>query len=78
MEHKLYKSAEEKKLAGVCGGLADYFKVDVTLVRLIWLLVSLVAGVVPGVLAYIAAMLIIPDEPGYYYNEMTAVTVVRP
>ena len=37
MKRKLYKSSKNKKLAGVCGGLAEYLNIDVTVVRLIWL-----------------------------------------
>lgn len=66
MEHKLYKSGEDKKLTGVCGGIAEYFKVDPTLVRLAWVLLTLMTSAFPGVIAYVVAALIIPDEPGYY------------
>ncbi len=58
---KLYKSRTNKKLCGVCGGIAEYFGIDVTLVRLIWAVVCCVGG--SGILAYILAALIIPDEP---------------
>ena len=54
-EKKLYKSSTDKKLAGVCGGLAEYFNIDSTLVRLGW--------VVFGLLAYIIAAIIMPDRP---------------
>ncbi len=62
MEHKrLYKSPTDKKLAGVCGGIAAYFNIDATLVRLAWVLFSLMGG--SGVLAYIIAALIMPERP---------------
>ncbi len=57
---KLHKSQTEKKLCGVCGGLAEYFNIDPTLVRLLWILVSLAAGV--GLLAYIIAAIIMPEN----------------
>ena len=60
-EKKLYKSSTDKKLAGVCGGIAEYFNIDSTLVRLGWVLFSLLGG--SGVLAYIIAALIMPDRP---------------
>ena len=60
-EKKLYKSATDKKIAGVCGGLAEYFNVDATLIRLAWVLFSLLGG--SGLLAYIIAALVIPDRP---------------
>ncbi|NLW16867.1 MAG: PspC domain-containing protein [Firmicutes bacterium] len=61
MEKKLYRSRRDKSLAGVCGGLADYFGIDVTIIRLIWALAVLVYGT--GLLAYIVAAIIIPLEP---------------
>ncbi len=58
---KLYKSAADRKIAGVCGGIAEYFNVDSTLIRLAWVVFCLLGG--SGVLAYILAALIIPDQP---------------
>lgn len=60
-EKKLYKSATDKKIAGVCGGIAEYFNVDATLIRLAWVLFSLLGG--SGLLAYIIAALIMPEQP---------------
>ena len=61
MEKKLYRVMQGKQLAGVCTGLAEYFKLDVTLVRVLWVLLVLFAGA--GLLAYIACALIIPEKP---------------
>ena len=61
MSKKLYRSVSDKKLAGVCGGIAEYFGLDATLIRVGWALVSLFAGA--GVLAYIVCALIIPEKP---------------
>ena len=58
---KLYRSLSDKKLAGVCGGIAEYFGLDSTLIRVGWAIVSLFAGA--GVLAYIVCALIIPEKP---------------
>ena len=58
---KLYRNTENKMLAGVCSGIADYFDIDPTLVRLGWVLFSLLGG--SGLLAYIIAVIIIPDAP---------------
>ena len=58
---KLYKSSTDKKIAGVCGGIAEYFNVDSTLIRLAWVLFSLLGG--SGLLAYIIAALIMPEQP---------------
>ena len=60
-EKKLYKSSTDKKLAGVCGGIAEYFNIDSTLVRLGWVLFGLLGG--SGLLAYIIAAIIMPDRP---------------
>jgi phage shock protein PspC (stress-responsive transcriptional regulator) len=51
-----------KKIAGVCAGFARYFEVDVTLVRVFWLAIALTTGV--GFLAYLAAWIIMPSDPG--------------
>lgn len=58
---RLTRSATDKKIAGVCGGLAEYFGVDATPVRLLWVILSILCGaVVGGVIAYLVAWLIIP------------------
>ena len=61
MEKKLYKSNQNKMLDGVCVGIAEYFGIDPTVVRLIWALFSLMGGC--GILAYIIAAIIIPRNP---------------
>jgi phage shock protein PspC (stress-responsive transcriptional regulator) len=60
---KLYKS-RNKKLCGVCGGVAEYFGIDPTIVRLIWVLVALTTGI--GVIGYIVAALVIEEDPAGY------------
>ncbi len=62
MEKKLHRSKTNKKICGVCGGIAEYFDIDATLVRLIWALFVLFAGT--GLLAYFLAALIIPEDDG--------------
>ncbi|MBQ2901070.1 MAG: PspC domain-containing protein [Agathobacter sp.] len=61
MEKRLYKSKENRMLDGVCGGIAEYFNIDPTIVRLAWAIFSLAGG--SGVLAYIIALIIIPERP---------------
>ena len=56
---KLYKSSVNRMLCGVCGGIAGYFNIDPTLVRLVWVIITLMGGA--GILAYIIAAIIIPD-----------------
>lgn len=60
MHKRLYRIEEGKKLAGVCGGLAEYFEIDPTLVRLGWALVSLFAGT--GIVAYVVAAIVMPAK----------------
>lgn len=57
---RLYLSETDKKLAGVCGGIAEYFSIDPTLVRLAWVVITLITGGAPGIVAYILAALIMP------------------
>lgn len=61
MEKKLYRSRTNKKLFGVCGGIAEYFEIDATVIRLLWVLAVVCAGV--GILAYLIAALVMPVAP---------------
>lgn len=58
---RLYRSTYDRMLCGVCGGIAEYFQLDPTLVRLGWALFCILGG--SGVLAYIVAAIIIPNGP---------------
>ena len=58
---KIYRSRTDRRLAGVCGGIAEYLNTDPTLIRLLWVLLVLFAGT--GVLAYIICAIVIPDAP---------------
>ena len=60
---RLYLSQTDKKIAGVCGGLAEYMNVDSTVVRLIAVVGGLVTGIFPFLLAYIIAWMIVPVKP---------------
>jgi phage shock protein C len=63
-ERRLTRSNTDSKVAGICGGLAEYFGVDATAVRLAWCVGSILFGaVIGGVLAYVAAWFIIPRPP---------------
>ncbi|MCF2665169.1 PspC domain-containing protein [Oscillibacter valericigenes] len=61
MNKRLYKSRNDKMLGGVCGGIAEYFDIDPTLVRLGWVLFCALGG--SGILAYIVAAIVIPEQP---------------
>ena len=61
MQKRLYRSKTDAKIAGVCGGLAEYLNIDPTVIRVIWAIASIFAFV--GVVAYVACALIIPEKP---------------
>ena len=61
MSKRLYKSRDDRMLGGVCGGIAEYFDIDPTLVRLGWALFCALGG--SGILVYIIAAVIIPEQP---------------
>ena len=60
---QLYRSKTNKRLAGVCGGLATYFELDATLLRLVVVVITVLSGLFPGLLIYLLAALIMPEEP---------------
>ena len=63
MKKRLYKDRSDQKLCGVCSGIARYFDLDPTVIRLGWVLFSALGG--SGILAYIVCAIVMPDEPGY-------------
>ena len=58
---RLYRSRSDRKIAGVCGGIAAYFGMDPVIPRLVWVVLALAAGT--GLLAYIICWLVIPQAP---------------
>jgi phage shock protein C len=58
---KLVRAREGRKIAGVCAGFAEYFDLDVTLVRVVWLVCTLFG--LAGIISYIAAWIVMPEEP---------------
>ena len=60
---KLYRSKANRVFFGVIGGLGEYFGVDATLLRLAWLLIVIFTGILPGILVYLLAVLIVPKSP---------------
>jgi phage shock protein C len=58
---KLYRSNKDYKLAGVCGGIAEYLGIDATLIRLGWILLTFLGG--SGILAYLIAWVVMPKRP---------------
>lgn len=65
VEKKLYKNSALGKVAGVCQGFAEYFNADVTLIRIVWVLVTLCSFGL-GFIGYIACALIMPDKSTLY------------
>ena len=63
LKKKLYRSEKNRILAGILGGLGEYFDVDPTVLRLGWLLIFIFTGIFPGLLVYIIAILIVPSKP---------------
>ena len=63
MNKRLYKSRNDQKIDGVCAGIANYFGVDPTIIRLAWALFVVLGGC--GIVAYIVCALVLPREPEY-------------
>lgn len=57
---RLYRSRQNRIIAGIIGGVGDYFEIDPSLLRLVWLVVVVFSGVVPGLVVYILACFVIP------------------
>jgi len=70
MSKKLYKSRKDKMVGGVCGGIAEYFEINATIIRLVWILLTLAAGTF--FIIYIAALVIIPYRKDEQVSEETA------
>ncbi len=60
---KLHRSDKDKMIAGVCGGLGETYSVDSTIIRLVFVFIGLVTGILPLVVAYIVGWIIIPENP---------------
>ena len=60
---KLYRSNRNRMVAGVCGGIAEYFNVDPTVVRIAWAILSIVGAL--GILAYVICWILMPESPGW-------------
>ncbi len=59
---KLYRSEKNKIIAGILGGLGEYFDVDPVILRLIWILIVIFTGFIPGIVAYLIAIFIVPKK----------------
>lgn len=61
MDKRLHRSSTDRKIAGVCGGIAEYLGWDPTLVRLLWIVLTLAGG--SGILIYLILWVVMPDTP---------------
>jgi phage shock protein C len=62
---RLMRPRANRKIAGVCAGLAEYFDLDVTLVRVLWLVITFFSALIFGTIGYIVAWIVMPEEPEY-------------
>lgn len=60
---RLYRSRSDRMIAGVCAGMGKYLGIDTTVIRLLFALLAIFTGVVPGLILYLVMMFIVPDEP---------------
>jgi phage shock protein C len=63
---RLIRSRSDRKIAGVCAGMGQYLDLDISLVRVLWVLVTFAVGFFPGLIAYIVAWIIVPEEPEFH------------
>ena len=59
---QLYRSKTNRVFAGVIGGIGEYFDIDPVMLRLLWVLITVFTGFIPGIVIYIAAILIVPEK----------------
>ena len=62
MDRRLYKSRNDRMIAGVCGGLAEYINADPTVVRIVFALVSVLSAAFPGIIIYVILSIIMPEK----------------
>lgn len=68
---KLYKSTDNKVISGVIGGVGEYFDIDPTLLRLAYVLVAILSHLLPAIIAYIIAALVVPKRPMIHHVDHT-------
>ncbi|MBU3907469.1 MAG: PspC domain-containing protein [Nanoarchaeota archaeon] len=62
VKKRLYRSNRDKILGGVCGGIGEYLDTDPTIVRLLWVLITILTGFVAGIIGYLIAWIIVPEK----------------
>jgi len=68
---KLYKSNTNKVIAGVIGGVGEYFNLDPVLLRLAYLLLAILTAIFPAIIAYLVACIVVPSHPEHKHEEHT-------
>ena len=71
MNKKLYRSDTDKVLSGVLGGLGEYFEIDSTVLRLAYVLITIVTGLFLAIIGYIIAVVVVPKKPSVYHMPAT-------
>lgn len=66
---KLYKSKENKILAGIIGGIGEYLNVDPVILRVVWIVIVVFTGFVPGIIVYLVAVFVVSDKPKEITNK---------
>ena len=59
---KLYRSTTDRWIAGICGGIGEYFEIDPNIIRVIWAVITAITGFLPGIVAYILVWIILPEQ----------------
>jgi phage shock protein C len=75
---RLMRPKADRKIAGVCAGMAEYFDLDITLVRVLWLVVTFFTGIVFGLIGYVVCWIVMPDEPEHATVVRTSQQVTNP
>ena len=63
MKGKLYRSKKDRKISGVCGGIGEFVNMDPTVIRVLWVILSILSTGFPGLIIYIVMTIIVPEEP---------------
>ncbi len=70
MGNRLYRSADDRMLAGVCAGIGDYVGTDPSLVRVLYALAAIMTGIVPLLIIYVVLAIVIPEEPAGFLSSL--------
>ncbi|WP_292731015.1 PspC domain-containing protein [Methanoculleus sp.] len=62
MAKKLTRSTSDRWIAGICGGIGEYFEIDPNVIRVVWVIVTVLTGFLPGIIIYILLWIILPEQ----------------